>query len=226
MRCGIDLGGTKTEAVILDDTGEIIATAKPRLPKTMTRFWTRENLIHAADTHAGNAVDIGIGMRLAVAQNRQNPQFKYPKSYRKAVSRTQTGWGAKCALPMMPIALPCRKPMMAPAQARTRFLVLFWERVVAVAWLSAGNCRSAQMAVAGMGDNPHAAPRADECGPPCYCGRSGCNEVCFRAPALPATIMKPPAKNAPPLRLPRKKHRKQRPALNASPTVLRRRSAR
>ena len=41
MRCGIDLGGTKTEAVILDDTGEIIgAHAKPRLPKTMARFWT------------------------------------------------------------------------------------------------------------------------------------------------------------------------------------------
>ena len=32
MRCGIDLGGTKTEAVILDDTGEIIWRTREATP--------------------------------------------------------------------------------------------------------------------------------------------------------------------------------------------------
>ena len=64
MRCGIDLGGTKTEAVLLDDTGEIIWRTREATPAENygAILDTLENLIRAADAHAGNAVDIGVGM--------------------------------------------------------------------------------------------------------------------------------------------------------------------
>ena len=40
MRCGIDLGGTKTEAVVMDDVGEIVWRMREATPAERGAFWT------------------------------------------------------------------------------------------------------------------------------------------------------------------------------------------
>ena len=106
--------------------------------------------------------------------------------------------------------------MTVQAQARTRFSALFWERVVAVAWLLTADYRSVQTALAANGGIirwPHRAPM--KClGHHAIADAMAVTKFGFRAPALPATIMRLPAKNAPPSKLLPRQRQKQKPALN------------
>jgi len=64
MRIGIDLGGTKTEAILMNDTGEILQRLRNPTPQADGYVAILDNiaaLVAELEAHAGNPCRIGIG---------------------------------------------------------------------------------------------------------------------------------------------------------------------
>lgn len=177
------MGGTKTEAVIMDDDGNIVW--RERMPTPAQNYDavldTLESLVHAADARAGQSVQLGIGM----------PGSLSPKTGRVRNSNT------RCLINM-----PFREDMTrrvnrevrlandancfalseahdgAGAGAKAVFGVILGTGCGGGLVIN-GQLQTGANGIGGeWGHNPLAAPRVDEIpGPLCYCGRHGCNEV-------------------------------------------------
>ena len=183
MRCGIDLGGTKTEAVILDDNGEIVWRAREATPADSydAILDTLENLINAADAHAGSAVNIGIGMPGSLSPKtgnirNSNTQSLIGKPFREDM-QNRLGRDVRLANDANCFALS-EAHDGAGAGAHAVFGVILGTGCGGGLVID-GQLQVGANGIGGeWGHNPLAAPRADEVpGPPCYCGRNGCNEV-------------------------------------------------
>lgn len=183
MRCGIDLGGTKTEAVILDDAGDIIW--RDRVPTPAQSYDaildTLESLVHAADARAGHAVDLGIGMPGSLSPKtgkirNSNTQCLIGQPFREHMQR-RLGREVRLANDANCFALS-EAYDGAGAGAHAVFGVILGTGCGGGLVIDAKLQVGANGIGGEWGHNPLAAPRADEVpGPACYCGRHGCNEV-------------------------------------------------
>ena len=112
MRIGIDLGGTKIEAIALGDDGGALARRRTETPRgdygaTLDAI---AELIKAVEAEAGGTGSVGLATPGAIS----------PDSGR--IKNSNSEWligeplasGARCASPTMPIASPSRKRSMAP----------------------------------------------------------------------------------------------------------------
>ncbi len=183
MRFGLDLGGTKMEAIVLDGDGAIIW--RERRPTPAENYddiiATIAGLVEVAETHSGTDLSVGIGM----------PGSLSPKTGRVRNSNTQSlndraikqdlenrlARTIRFANDANCFALSEAKDG-AGAGAQSVFGVIIGTGCGG-GLVFDGKLQNGINGVGGeWGHNPLAAPTADEVpGPPCYCGRHGCNEV-------------------------------------------------
>ncbi|MED5323361.1 MAG: ROK family protein, partial [Pseudomonadota bacterium] len=183
MRCGIDLGGTKTEAVIMDDFGEIVWRMREATPAESydAILDTLETLICAADAHARSTVNVGIGMPGSLSPKtgnirNSNTQSLIGKPFREDM-QNRLGREVRLANDANCFALS-EAFDGAGAGAHAVFGVIMGTGCGG-GLVIGGQLQVGTNGIGGeWGHNPLAAPRADEVpGPLCYCGRNGCNEV-------------------------------------------------
>ena len=183
MRFGLDLGGTKMEAVLLDDTGEIVWRERRPTPAEdyQAIIETIAALVAQAATETAQEMTVGIGM----------PGSLSPKTGLVRNSNTQclNGQAIKQDLE----SAMAREVRLANdancfalseatdgagAGAQSVFGVIIGTGCGG-GLVFDGKLQNGANGIGGeWGHNPLAAPTADELpGPPCYCGRHGCNEV-------------------------------------------------
>ena len=183
MRFGLDLGGTKMEAVLLDDTGEIVWRERRPTPAEdyQAIIETIAALVAQAAIETAQEMTVGIGM----------PGSLSPKTGLVRNSNTQclNGQAIKQDLESA-IAREVRLANDANcfalseatdgagAGAQSVFGVIIGTGCGG-GLVFDGKLQNGANGIGGeWGHNPLAAPTADELpGPPCYCGRHGCNEV-------------------------------------------------
>ena len=183
MRFGLDLGGTKMEAVLLDDTGEIVWRERRPTPTEDYEaiIETIAALVAQAAIETAQEMTVGIGM----------PGSLSPKTGLVRNSNTQclNGQAIKQDLE----SAMAREVRLANdancfalseatdgagAGAQSVFGVIIGTGCGG-GLVFDGKLQKGANGIGGeWGHNPLAAPTADELpGPPCYCGRHGCNEV-------------------------------------------------
>ena len=183
MRFGLDLGGTKMEAVLLDDTGEIFWRERRPTPAEdyQAIIETIAALVAQAAIETAQEMTVGIGM----------PGSLSPKTGLVRNSNTQclNGQAIKQDLE----SAMAREVRLANdancfalseatdgagAGAQSVFGVIIGTGCGG-GLVFDGKLQKGANGIGGeWGHNPLAAPTADELpGPPCYCGRHGCNEV-------------------------------------------------
>ena len=183
MRFGLDLGGTKMEAVLLDDTGEIVWRERRPTPAEdyQAIIETIAALVAQAAIETAQEMTVGIGM----------PGSLSPKTGLVRNSNTQclNGQAIKQDLE----SAMAREVRLANdancfalseatdgagAGAQSVFGVIIGTGCGG-GLVFDGKLQNGANGIGGeWGHNPLAAPTADELpGPPCYCGRQGCNEV-------------------------------------------------
>lgn len=183
MRFGLDLGGTKMEAVLLDDAGEIAWRDRRSTPADDYKaiIDTIAELVSEAGGHSTDEITVGIGM----------PGSLSPKTGLVRNSNTQSLNGRDIQQDLESrLAQPVRIANDANCFALSEAIDGAGAGVQSVFGVIVGTgCGGGlvfdgklQNGVNGIGGewghNPLAGPRADELpGPPCYCGRHGCNEV-------------------------------------------------
>jgi fructokinase len=192
VRIGVDLGGTKIEAIALGDDGRELARrriATPRHDYAATLDAIKE-LVAALENETGQRGSVGIGMPGAIS----------PAS--GLVKNANSTWlnGQPLAEDLAArIGRPCRFANDANCFALSEATdgAAAGARVVFGAILGtgtgggvvvAGRVLTGPNAVAGeWGHNPLPWPREEEWpGPPCYCGRTGCIETFLSGPGLAA----------------------------------------
>ena len=183
MRFGLDLGGTKMEAVLLDDTGEIVWRERRPTPAEdyQAIIETIAALVAQAAIETAQEMTVGIGM----------PGSLSPKTGLVRNSNTQclNGQAIKQDLE----SAMAREVRLANdancfalseatdgagAGAQSVFGVIIGTGCGG-GLVFDGKLQNGANGIGGeWGHNPLVAPTADELpGPPCYCGRHGCNEV-------------------------------------------------
>jgi fructokinase len=190
MRIGIDLGGTKTEAIALDGGGrelmrERVATIQGSYDATLR---TIAGLVDGLETRLGRRGTVGIGIPGAISPatglvKNANSTWLIGKPLDHDLARVlerpvRLANDADC------FALS-EASDGAGAGAATVFGVILGTGVGG-GLVAHGRLLSGPNAIAGeWGHNPLPCPGDDERpGPPCYCGRSGCIETFLSGPGL------------------------------------------
>ena len=190
MRIGVDLGGTKIEAIALDSQGRILARQRVPTPRDdyEATLDTVANLVAAIEAEANASGRVGIGMPGAIS----------PAT--GLVKNANSVW-----LNGRPIAEDLERLLARPLRfandanclalseasdgaasgARAVFGVIVGTGTGGGVYL-AGNIWSGANAVAGeWGHNPLPWRDPEEWpGPPCYCGRTGCIETYLSGPSF------------------------------------------
>ena len=183
MRFGLDLGGTKMEAVLLNEAGEIVWRQRKPTPSEEYEaiIETIAALVDEADRESTQEISIGIGMpgslspKTGLVRN-SNTQCLNGRAIqqdleRKLARQVRLANDANC------FALS-EATDGAGAGAQSVFGVIIGTGCGGGLVFN-GELQNGANSIGGeWGHNPLAAPRAEELpGPPCYCGRQGCNEV-------------------------------------------------
>ena len=192
MRMGIDLGGTKIAAVVLDDRGAIVwegRTATPRDQYDAT-LDVVARLVAAAENAAGSVRSIGVGMPGAIS-----PATGLVKNA-NSVWLNGRAFGVDLEARLgRPVRLANDANCLAVSEAvdgaaagaHAVFGVILGTGVGGGIAID-GRVHIGANAVAGeWGHNPLPSPADDERpGPECYCGRRGCLETFVSGPGLAA----------------------------------------
>ena len=183
MRMGLDLGGTKIEAVVIDAKGEIVW--RDRQPTPANNYQHIIDLIGMIVAHAdrdiGAQLSVGIGMPGSLSPrtgrvrnsntlclNGENLQQDLESNLNRQVRLAND---ANC------FALS-EATDGAGANAQSVFGVILGTGCGGGLVFDKKLQNGANGIGGEWGHNPLAAPKADEMpGPDCYCGRRGCNEV-------------------------------------------------
>lgn len=195
-RIGVDLGGTKIEAVALDPGGQ--ARWRKRIPTPRNDYagcvQAVVRLVEEAEQAAGQACSVGIGTPGAVSQatrlmkncNSTWLNGRPLKQDLEAALRRE----ARLANDANCFAL-AEALWGAGKGASTVFGVILGTGVGAGIVVD-GKALAGANGIAGeWGHNPMPWPRAGEWpGPACYCGRSGCIETFLSGPALSAEYVR------------------------------------
>ena len=183
MRFGLDLGGTKMEAVLLNEAGEIVWRQRRPTPSENYEaiIETIAELVGEADRESTQEISIGIGMpgslspKTGLVRN-SNTQCLNGRPIQqdlesKLARQVRLANDANC------FALS-EATDGAGAGAQSVFGVIIGTGCGGGLVFN-GELQNGANSIGGeWGHNPLAAPRAEELpGPPCYCGRHGCNEV-------------------------------------------------
>jgi len=183
MRFGLDLGGTKMEAVLLNEVDEIVWRQRKPTPSEEYEaiIETIAALVDEADRESAQEISIGIGMpgslspKTGLVRN-SNTQCLNGRPIqqdleRKLARQVRLANDANC------FALS-EATDGAGAGAQSVFGVIIGTGCGGGLVFN-GELQNGANSIGGeWGHNPLAAPRAEELpGPPCYCGRQGCNEV-------------------------------------------------
>ncbi|MGB1107222.1 MAG: ROK family protein [Parvibaculales bacterium] len=183
MRFGLDLGGTKMEAVLLNEAGEIVWRQRRPTPSENYEaiIETIAELVGEADRESTQEISIGIGMpgslspKTGLVRN-SNTQCLNGRAIQqdlesKLARQVRLANDANC------FALS-EATDGAGAGAQSVFGVIIGTGCGGGLVFN-GELQNGANSIGGeWGHNPLAAPRAEELpGPPCYCGRHGCNEV-------------------------------------------------
>lgn len=187
MRIGVDLGGTKIESVLLDDSGEI--AERRRTPTPADRGYEAvldEIVAHVAhlDSRSGGRPAVGVGTPGAV-----DPQTRRLKNSNSACLRGRTILDDLVGRlgPRVRVAndANCFAVAEATAGAARGFRVVFGVILgtgVGGGIVIDGRAHEGLHGIAGeWGHSP-----IGQDGPPCYCGQRGCVETRLSGPGLEA----------------------------------------
>ena len=190
FRIGIDLGGTKTEAVALSPSGAVIAqervpTRKGDYAATIT---TISGLVQRTENRIGQTCTVGIGMPGAASRDtglvkNANSTWLIGKPLQKDL---ETALDRPIRLQNDANCFAVSEAVDGAGQnAEIVFGVILGTGVGAGIAIR-GECLEGRNAIAGeWGHNPLPAPLDDERpGPRCYCGRRGCIESFLSGPAF------------------------------------------
>lgn len=192
MRIGIDLGGTKIEAIALDTAGTCRARRRVPTPRgdyaaTITAV---QNLVSAIESDFAAQGKVGVGMPGAVSPatglvKNANSTWLIGKPLHRDLA-TALARPVRLANDADCFALSESRDGAA-AGASPVFGVILGTGVGGGIVVE-GRLVTGTNAIAGeWGHNPLPAPRDDERpGPLCYCGRRGCIETFLSGPALAA----------------------------------------
>ena len=183
MRFGLDLGGTKMEAVLLDDTGEIVWRERRPTPTEDYEaiIETIAALVAQAAIETAQEMTVGIGMpgslspKTGLVRN-SNTQCLNGQAIKQDLESAMAH-EVRLANDANCFALS-EATDGAGAGAQSVFGVIIGTGCGG-GLVFDGKLQNGANGIGGeWGHNPLAAPTADELpGPPCYCGRHGCNEV-------------------------------------------------
>lgn len=183
MRFGLDLGGTKMEAVLLDVTGEIVWRERRPTPAEdyQAIIETIAALVAQAAIETAQEMTVGIGMpgslspKTSLVRN-SNTQCLNGQAIKQDLERAMAR-EVRLANDANCFALS-EATDGAGAGAQSVFGVIIGTGCGG-GLVFDGKLQNGANGIGGeWGHNPLAAPTADELpGPPCYCGRHGCNEV-------------------------------------------------
>jgi fructokinase len=189
MRIGIDLGGTKIAAVLLDGSRELararIPTPRDDYPATLQAI---ERLVADLEARGGTPATVGIGIPGAIDPVTQ--LVKNANSVWLIGRPLQSDLEMRLARPVrIDNDANCFAMSEAADGAALSAAVVFGVIVgtgTGAGIVVAGRPLHGANAIAGeWGHNPLPWPDADEWpGPPCYCGRRGCIEACLSGPGL------------------------------------------
>jgi fructokinase len=190
MRLGIDLGGTKIAAVVLDDEGREVWRARQATPRgdyagTLERI---AGLVDEGERAAGEACTVGIG--IPGAPSRQTGRIKNANSTwlngqpfhvdleRRLDRSVRLANDANCLV-------ASETADGAAAGAGVVFGVILGTGVGGGVAIDGRVIEGANSVAGEWGHNPLPWAEASELpGVPCYCGRSGCTETWLSGPAL------------------------------------------
>lgn len=192
LRIGIDLGGSKIELVILDETDCI--HYKKRIPTPQGNYHETLNQIHrlvlGAEQHAGETCTVGIATPGAISQKSGrlknsnstclNGQALIQDLEGKLQRKIRISNDANC------FALS-EASDGAAENARCVFGVIIGTGTGAGIVFNQQIIEGANKIAGEWGHNPMPWPKSSETpGPQCYCGLNGCIETFLSGPALEA----------------------------------------
>ncbi len=190
MRIGVDLGGTKIEAVALDDTGQVVARRRRPTPRQSYAETLRAivALVNDLELEIGTRASLGIATPGALSphtgliKNANSTHLigeRLDEDLSEALNRrVRVANDANCFALSEAVDGAARG-------ARVVFGVILGTGVGAGIVVE-GRVLTGRNAIAGeWGHNPLPWPRASELpGPRCYCGRYGCIETFVSGPGL------------------------------------------
>ena len=190
MRIGIDLGGTKIEAVALDDRSNVLARRRVATPRddydaTLSAI---VGLVRAVETDTGATGTVGVGIPGTISPatglvKNSNSTWMNGRPLAEDLPRL-LGRAVRLANDANCLALS-EATDGAAAGARIVFAVILGTGTGGGIVVD-GHVLVGSNAIAGeWGHNPLPEPRREELpGPACYCGRSGCIETFLSGPGL------------------------------------------
>ncbi len=192
MRIGIDLGGTKIEAVVLDATDAICWRRRVPTPRDSyegTLGAIRE-LVAAAEAAAREPCTVGIGIPGAVSPvtkliKNANSTWLIGRPFEEDLARAL---GRKVRLANDANCLAVSEAADGAAAGADVVFAVILGTGTGGGLVVNGQLVPGANAIGGeWGHNPLPAPDVDERpGPACYCGRSGCIETFLSGPGLAA----------------------------------------
>jgi len=192
MRIGIDLGGTKIEALALDVDGRELARLRVATPRDDydATLKTILQVVHALEAQTGRTATVGLGIPGAI-----DPDSGLVKNANSTWLIGRPLSSDLDALLGRPVRIAndanCFVASEAADGAAAGVAVVFGVIVgtgTGAGVIVHGQLLTGRHAIAGeWGHNPLPWPDAAEWpGPPCYCGRSGCIETFLSGPGLAA----------------------------------------
>ncbi|MCL4746821.1 MAG: ROK family protein, partial [Burkholderiaceae bacterium] len=190
MRIGVDLGGTKIEAILLDPLGRVLARERVATPRGDYRATLAAiaALVGAIERRENVSASVGIGIPGSIS--------RVGAAVRNANSTWLNGQALaadlECAL-ARPVRVDNDANCFAISEAldgaasgfETVFGVILGTGVGGGLVVGRRVLRGANAIAGEWGHNPVPAPRDDERpGQPCYCGRRGCIETWLNGAAL------------------------------------------
>jgi fructokinase len=190
IRIGVDVGGTKIEAIALDERRETLARMRVPTPAGNYEGTVAAigNLVRDVEREAGKAASVGVGTPGAVSHvtgciKNANSTVLIGKPFKEDIER-ELGREIRMTNDANCFALS-EALDGAAAGERTVFGVILGTGVGGGVCIE-GRVLDGPNAIAGeWGHNPLPWPREDELpGPRCYCGKDGCIETFLSGPAL------------------------------------------
>jgi len=190
MRIGIDLGGTKIEAVVLDERSNVLARRRIATPRddydaTLSAI---VSLVRAVEREAGATGTVGVGIPGTISPatglvKNSNSTWMNGRPLAEDLPRL-LGRAVRLANDANCLALS-EATDGAAAGARIVFAVILGTGTGGGIVVN-GHVLVGSNAIAGeWGHNPLPEPRREELpGPACYCGRTGCIETFLSGPGL------------------------------------------
>jgi len=190
VRIGIDLGGTKIEAIALDDRGAVMRRHRVATPASNYRgiIDAIAELVFSIERELGQKGTVGVGspgalsLRTGLLKN-SNSTALNGKPLDVDLSRAL---GRRIRLENDANCFALSEAIGGAAREVDTVFGVILGTGVGGGLVVNQRLVSGRNAIAGeWGHNPMPWPRADEWpGPPCYCGKTGCIETLISGPAL------------------------------------------